>query len=111
MLFHRSLPSPADGRNVAFGRVLLGLDAVVRASNVFAVNLKPATPVAIRACGALPPGEWAAVDKAVADAAKALAAAAAAPVAAAGKAPKQPKVAQPVAAAAAAAPGAAPLAA
>lgn len=92
-----SLPL-TDGRNVALGRVILGLDVVVRASNAFAVGLKPATPVSIRACGALPAEQWAAVDKAVADAAKA-AAAAASGAAAGGKGQKQAKASTKAAAA------------
>ena len=84
---------------MALGRVILGMDVVVRASNVFAVGLKPATPVSIRACGALPAEQWAAVDKAVADAAKAAAAASSAAGAAGAKGQKQAKASTKAAAA------------
>ena len=78
-------PAPhADGRNVAFGRVLTGMDVVTRISNTFAVNLRPATPVIIKRAGLLPVEEWAAVDKLLAaEAAKAAAAVVAAEKAAA----------------------------
>ena len=42
------------------------MDAIVRATNAFAVNLRPATPITVRNAGPLPLGEWAAVDKLVA---------------------------------------------
>lgn len=86
---------------MVFGRVLTGLDAVVKVSSAFAINMKPATPVIIRDAGRLPEGEWAAVDKALAAQAKLAAAAAGKGGAGAGKAP-----AGPAAAAAAAAGGA-----
>jgi hypothetical protein len=88
-LAHPHSPSSPDGRNVAFGRVLTGLDVVVRATGTFAVNLKPATPIVIRAAGALPQGEWAAVDKAVAAEAAKLAAAQQGAGAAVGKGKQQ----------------------
>ena len=87
---------PADGRNVAIGKVILGLETIVRASGVFAVNMRPATPVTISACGALPESQWDAVDKAISDAAK-LASNASAPAAAAGKVRKEAKAQQPAA--------------
>lgn len=63
---------------MAFGRVLTGLDVLTKLGNAFTVNFKPATPVLIKNAGALPEGEWEAVDKAVAAAAKAAGAKAAA---------------------------------
>jgi hypothetical protein len=65
-----------DGRNVAIGRVIAGLDVVLKAAGVFAVDLRPAVPVVVRNAGALPQEEWAAVDKAIAAEAARLAAAA-----------------------------------
>ena len=70
-------PLSAEGRSVAFGRVLTGLDVVHKIGGTFAVNLRPAMPVLIRAAGRLPEAEWGSVDKAVAADAKAAAAAAA----------------------------------
>lgn len=74
---------------MAFGHVLTGLDVLQKIGASFANNLKPATPVIIKAAGVLPAAEWAAVDKVVAAAAaakekaSAAAAAKAAPAAAA----------------------------
>ena len=78
----------ADGRNVAFGRVLTGMDVVTRMAGSFAVSFKPATPIVIKAAGRLVEGspEWAAVDKGVAAAAAAADKAAAAAAVAADKA-------------------------
>ena len=63
-------PAPhLDGRHVVFGRVLTGLDAAARLAASFSVNLRPATPIVVSACGPLPEAEWPAVDAALAAAA------------------------------------------
>lgn len=107
---HRSSQPLADGRHVVFGRVLTGLDTIVKISSAFALHMKPATPVVIRDAGRLPESEWAAIDKALAAQAKA-AAAAAGKGAAAGKAAPGPAGAAAAAAAGGAGKKAAPPAA
>lgn len=62
-------PAPqllADGRNVVVGRVLTGLDTILKITSAFTLKFKPATPIVISAAGRLPESEWAAVDKVVA---------------------------------------------
>lgn len=85
---HTPPPVSADGRHVAFGRVLTGLETVAKIGAVACIGMKPASPVTIRAAGPLPESAWAAVDAALAAQAKAaaLAAGAAAPAAALSKA-------------------------
>jgi len=105
----RSHPPPrADGRNLAFGRVLTGLDVARKIGGVFTVSMKPATRIAIAAAGRLAEGspEWEAVDKALAAAAAAATKAATAAAAAASKVPAK-AAAGAARAAAAATPGSA----
>ena len=53
-----------DGRNVAIGRVILGLDVLRRISNAFCVDFKPASPLVIHSCGRVLEGsaEWKKID-------------------------------------------------
>ena len=53
-----------DGRNVAIGRVILGLDVLRRISNAFCVDFKPASPLVIHSCGRVIEGsaEWKKID-------------------------------------------------
>lgn len=42
---------PADGRNVAFGQVVSGLDVLEDVSNLFHMDGKPLQPVTVVDCG------------------------------------------------------------
>ncbi len=67
----------ADGRNVVFGKIIDGLDVILkRVDGAFCVNLKPANPISIKDCGRILPdsAEWKAVDARIAAASKAAAA-------------------------------------
>jgi cyclophilin family peptidyl-prolyl cis-trans isomerase len=52
-----------DGRNVAFGKVLVGMDILKKLGTVFTVNFKPVTPIIIHAIGVIPETEYASIDK------------------------------------------------
>jgi len=82
-------PAPQlDGRNVALGTVLLGLDVLQRAAAAFSVNLRPASPIVVQRCGRMAEGgaDWLAADAQIAAAARAAAAAKAKAAAPAAKA-------------------------
>jgi cyclophilin family peptidyl-prolyl cis-trans isomerase len=109
-IFYVTLAKAAhlDGRHVAFGRVLTGMDVLTKiGAGYIGKGQRPAAPVTIVAAGVVAASspEWAAVDKAI-DAAARVAAAAAKAAAAKAETAKSDAAAKATAAAAKAAPAA-----